>query len=198
MDRDAAVDSADSIEAERKFYLWKATTTAYLDETIGLDEPQCRKEREDLAKEKASIFCDYLGCLSTSKDQRLVRTITSIVLEALELDLLISRQVARVKWVYSINNGPQRFNQGLMDAEEEPGDYIYLFLAPALVKQGKSNGDDFDKSTILLKSQVICGPGDATVQSESHRGSAAESGRSFGSRMAKTLRTAVRGLPPGA
>ncbi|KAI0376359.1 hypothetical protein F5Y04DRAFT_212829 [Hypomontagnella monticulosa] len=183
--RDKRYPGPDDIQAQRKYHIWKANTTALLVESMGLDQQNGRKSRELFAVEKAKEIVKYIHPYSISKDKHLINGITDIILEALELDLQISQQAARIDWIYDIDQA-RRFDPKYMDLEGETGEYVCLFVAPALVKRGKSNGEDFDVTNCLLKMQVSCLQMEVAGEAGTHRGPGA--GSSFASRMAKGIR----------
>ncbi|KAI1407356.1 hypothetical protein F5Y13DRAFT_131161 [Hypoxylon sp. FL1857] len=187
---DASVGTPDEIQVRRKFHTWKANTTTLVAEWMKLDQQEGRKEREEFAINKAKEICGYLAAFSASRDKELVSGMSSIIAEALDLDLLLSKQVASVQWWYGTGEEAQQFDPGSMDLEGEVGDRVRLYLAPAVLKQGKSNGENFDTTNLLLKMQVVCQPIDALVQLEGDRGPDAR--KSLRSQISKGFRH-VRG-----
>lgn len=183
---DASGGTPDEIQAQRKFHTWKANTTTLVAEWMKLDEQEGRKEREGFAIDKAKEICRSLATFSTSKDRELFGDMSNIIAEALDLDLLLSKQVACVQWWYGAGEGTQRFDPESMDLEGEVGDHVCLYLAPAVLKQGKSNGESFDRTNLLLKMQVVCQPIEAVVQPEVDRGSDAR--KSFRSQISRGFR----------
>ncbi|KAL4908448.1 hypothetical protein BDW74DRAFT_175130 [Aspergillus multicolor] len=85
-----------------------------------------------------------------------------IISDALTVDQLFSQQVARWTWQL-LSEVPCRFDPEAMEmvnvdsgrkATASPNQDIFLVLAPALVKQGRSSGDDFDVAEVRLKAEV--------------------------------------------
>ncbi|KAI0835834.1 hypothetical protein F5Y06DRAFT_119873 [Hypoxylon sp. FL0890] len=182
----ASGGTPDEIQAQRKFHTWKANTTTLVAEWMKLDHQEGRKEREEFSIEKAKEICSYLAAFSTSKDKELASRIADIIIEALDLDLLLSKQAACVQWWYGAGQETQRFDPESMDLEGEVGDHVYLYLAPAVLKQGKSNGESFDRTNLLLKMQVVCQPIEALVQPGVDQGPDAR--KSFRSQISRGFR----------
>ncbi|GAP86711.1 putative conserved hypothetical protein [Rosellinia necatrix] len=147
-------------EEGRKYSMWKANTTTLLVGSMGLDDDAGRNLRWTFAGEKAAQVASKLRCLTSTRTEPLTAVIQEIIVEALELDLQISRQVARVDWVSSQHVDTWHFDPDSMEPEGNPDIYLNLILAPGLVKRGKSNGEDFGTIVTLLKMQAACGPVD--------------------------------------
>ena len=118
-------------------------------------------DRRFLDNEVKSI-CKYLILFSKSKDRDLNGQVFDIVKEAVELDKLISKQVAELQWLTLERNESRHLNAETMNVEQgkKPTDAsqsVFLVLAPGLIKRGKSTGEDFDVQYILLKMEVSCG-----------------------------------------
>ncbi|OTA53094.1 hypothetical protein K449DRAFT_470197 [Hypoxylon sp. EC38] len=183
---DTSGGTLEEIQAQRKFHTWKANTTTLVAEWMKLDQQDGRREREGFAIDKAKEIYRYLAAFSASKDREVIGDMSNIITEALDLDLLLSKQVASVRWWYGAGEETQRFDPETMDLEGEVGNHVCLFLAPAVLKQGKSNGESFDRTNLLLKMQVTCQPIEAVVPPEVDRGLDAR--KSFRSQISRGFR----------
>ncbi|KAJ8120720.1 hypothetical protein ONZ43_g2643 [Nemania bipapillata] len=158
----------DQVEEGRKYATWKASTTALLVQAMGLDRNNGHELRLRFAEEKAKKVSSYLRCLSASKTEHLETAIRDIIMEALELDLLISRQIAHVDWISARQmEDTWHFRPDFMEPDGNADRYMNLVLAPGLAKSGKSDGEDFGTTVLLLKMQVSCGPVDVRQQGTS-------------------------------
>ena len=75
--------------------------------------------------------------------------------EALNLDILISYQPAKARWLYRSPTDLGKFDQKLMKSEpsdEQIGDgrNPMLVLAPGIIKGDKPTGEDFDVKNVLV------------------------------------------------
>ncbi|KAI1155422.1 hypothetical protein F4825DRAFT_407706 [Nemania diffusa] len=154
----------DQLEEGRRYATWKANTAALLVEAIGLDRDTGRELQYIFAEEKAAQISDKLRCLSSSRSEHLVGAIRDIIVEALELDLLISRQIAHVDWICGRHIDTWHFRSDFMEPDGNADRYLNLVLAPGLAKSGRSDGEDFGTTVLLLKMQVACGPVDICSQ----------------------------------
>lgn len=86
--------------------------------------------------------------------------IFAIIKEALDLDQLFSKQVADICWILG-DDGPRRFNETSMELQQAEkraveGQEVQFFVAPGLIKRGRSTGEDYETTSILLRTTVSC------------------------------------------
>lgn len=164
---------ASGIEAKRKFQMWRASTTTLLLDAKKLDQRDDHGTHRGL-NEKVESICESLRVFSKSKDKELIDQLFRIVNEALNLDKLISKQVAEVIWDSDLGKNSGQFNQDLMElwrGKEQTGDSgnVWLVSAPGMIKCGKSTGEDFNVENILLKMEVAWEPRTIENTGESHK-----------------------------
>lgn len=154
-------------EAKRKFQMWKANTTALLLEAFNAKQEDEHEVDRKCVQEVIQDIFESLRSISKSKDKDILRDqISRLIAEALDLDKLINSQVAEVTWVSDLRQNAGRFNEDLMETEQgekrQPEDsktFVTLIcIAPAMIKRGKSTGEDFDVTNMLLKMTVSCIP----------------------------------------
>jgi hypothetical protein len=93
-----------------------------------------------------NTVCNLLG---KDKERSFKNQLSAIIAEAFALDKEISRQVARVIWIFNVSQ--QEENADHPDAARSK---LGLVMAPAVFKRGKSTGDGFDQETKLLDGVV--------------------------------------------
>lgn len=156
---------ASDLEAKRKFQIWKANTT-----TLFLDSSGQRDGHEASRKFIEGHVCYIYGLLKPllkSNSDDLTTHLLNIINEALNLDKLICKQAAEVTWDSTIKNSGQ-FDQDLVKLQRRKkqgggkqagnsGD-VYLVSAPAMIRCGKSTGEEFDSKITLLKMEVFSWP----------------------------------------
>lgn len=152
------------LEAKRKFQMWRASTTALLLDAKKLDQRDDHEAHRGL-NEKVESICQSLRPFSKSKYKELIDQLFRIVNEALNLDMLISKQVAEVVWDSDLQRNSGQFNQDSMElwrGKKQTGDsgHVWLVSAPGMIKRGKSTGEDFNVENILLKMEVAWEPQD--------------------------------------
>lgn len=155
-------------EAKRKFQIWRANTTNLLLNSEKIDEgDDLRRLNEPLVK----AICQSLSPFSKSKHQDLADVLFFIVQNAIDLDEMISMQLAEVIWYSDCENTSQHFRHDLQRGEKQVDDTenTWLVSAPGMIKRGKSTGEDFDVENILLKMEVFCEPRTMEYTAESHR-----------------------------
>lgn len=123
------------------------------------------KEHLEERKEEISRSVKLLFKLD-DESEGITEALKSILDEAFALDKIMSQQVARLEWVFDVRTIERRgcrFDAETMELDERAADGVVdaglkvcLVVAPALVKRGKSTGEDFDKERILLKRSVWC------------------------------------------
>ncbi|CBF78519.1 hypothetical protein AN7371.2 [Aspergillus nidulans FGSC A4] len=153
-------------DEERKFQMWLASTTAMvLDAGSAPNKSRVFTEKvhrnnDTLTRKMRGVLDHYLVVDDPAYPLELAR----IVEEAVKFDTEISRQVARVEWVFpaagnEILFDPEimRLGTGEMGAKEKQKQLVQLVVCPAMRKRGKSTGDDFGlPSTLLVPMEVSC------------------------------------------
>ena len=144
-----------------------------------------REEGQDMSgtlTERAQDFCAQLAPLPKSKRESFTAQILDITREALDLDQLLSKQVADIYWTVSVD-GPKGFTEASMEIQQAEkraveGQQVQLVVAPGLIKRGRSTGEDYEMTNILLKTTVSCEPITTDNPGESHKSSLPKSQKS--------------------
>ena len=139
--------------------MWKANTSTLLVDVLKLD----REEGQGISgrlKERAQGLCAQLAPLTKSRYENFTVQIFDIIKEALDLDQLFSKQVAQICWNFGAD-GTRRFNEASMELQQAEkravdGQEVQLVVAPGLIKRGRSTGEDYDITSILLRITVSC------------------------------------------
>ena len=135
-----------------------------------------RGEGQDISgrlKEGAQGLCAKLAPLTKSKHESLKAQIFAIITQALDLDQLFSKQVADICWTFSVDE-PRRFDEASMELQHAErhavdGQEVHLVVAPGLIKRGRSTGEDYEMTGILLRTTVSCEPITTDNAGESHK-----------------------------
>jgi hypothetical protein len=155
-------------ETERKFQTWSATTTNLLMDAVDLNEGgDAYKELENRKQAICDKICEAIGPFTRHVDEGFEQEILKILDDAIVLDKEISKQVARVIWVF--DHGEFDHSSMVLEGGEKPqigSKEVQLVVAPGLKKRGKSTGEDFKLENTLLLTEVSCEP----VQSLAERG----------------------------
>ena len=150
---------ADWPEAKRRHQMWKANTSALLVDALKLDQGEGHDGSRKL-RDKVHDLCMQLAPLTKSKYDGFETQISGIIDEALDLDQLLSKQVAEIYWTLG-EDEPARFNEAIMEVQPGEkrtvdGQKVQLVVAPGLIKRGRSTGEDYDIASILLRITVSC------------------------------------------
>lgn len=151
------------IEAKRKFQIWRTNTNDLIRNALETNQQDDHDvQRKSIRYTVYGVF-DVLSPFSKCRDKDLIGYLYHLFDEALDLDKLISSQVAEVTWVSDISKNAGKFNQDLMEPEpgkEQMGDSgnVMLVSAPGMIKRGKSTGEDFHVENMLLKMEVCWEP----------------------------------------
>lgn len=150
------------LEAKRKFQMWRANTTALLLDAKKLDLRKDHGAHQGL-NEKVEGICQSLRPFSKSKDNELIDQLFRIVNEALNLDMLISKQVAEIIWDSDLQRSSGHFDQDSMELwrgekQTDDSENVWLVSVPGMIKRGKSTSKDFNVEYILLKMEVVWKP----------------------------------------
>lgn len=97
-----------------------------------------------------------------ASERDLADQVFNIVMEALIIDKMISKQVAEVTWLfdYDMARGERRAS----DVQN-----VWLVVAPGMIKRGKSTGEDFNVGNTLLEREVWYEPRASDSAEENHR-----------------------------
>ncbi|KAL6232784.1 hypothetical protein BDW75DRAFT_232501 [Aspergillus navahoensis] len=153
-------------DEERKFQVWLASTTAMvLDTGSALKKSktfaeQVQTTNESLTRKMREVIDHFIIVDDPGYPLELAR----IVEEAVKFDREISRQVARIEWVFPATASEIPFDPDVMKlgtgetgSTEQEKRLVRLVVCPAMKKRGKSTGDDFGSpSTLLLPMEVSC------------------------------------------
>lgn len=151
------------LEAKRKFQMWRANTTTLLLDSMKSDQANDHESQRKWIKDKVLDIYELLRPFSKSKRKDLVDQLSQLVDEALDLDKVISKQVAEVIWDFGLEKGSGQFNQDLMELQQSnqqtsDGGNVLLVSAPGMIKRGKSTGEDFGVANILLEMEASWEP----------------------------------------
>ncbi|KAL4975546.1 hypothetical protein BDW66DRAFT_167051 [Aspergillus desertorum] len=154
-------------DEERKFQMWLASTTAMVLEAGSAPKKsktfaeQSRTKNESLTRKMREVIDPFVVAVD---DPGYPLELARIVEEAVKFDTEISRQVARVEWVFpaaasEIPFDPEvmRLATGETGFKEKEKPLVRLVVCPAMKKRGKSTGEDFrSPSTFLVPMEVSC------------------------------------------
>ncbi len=95
-----------------------------------------------------------------------------IIDDAVDFDKEVSRQLARVEWVFDSGNSGMVFDPRIMKLEKGQKQQavardVCLVIKPGMVKRGKSSGEDYGTEVVLLPMEVSVEP---VVEKTSDRG----------------------------
>ncbi|KAI1214572.1 uncharacterized protein F4807DRAFT_403794 [Annulohypoxylon truncatum] len=123
----------------QKLHAWRATTANLASECL------TEKDLSNIQQIKDAIIHRIHEVLKLLSNGTYDGDVGSIIDDAIKLDKMISSQVAMVSW---------EFGKTLDDGSTENpprsdmGDIVVV--CPAMLKRGKSNGEDFDVQSVLL------------------------------------------------
>ncbi|KAL8988740.1 MAG: hypothetical protein Q9177_002231 [Variospora cf. flavescens] len=142
--------------AKRKFHTWRANMTKLLIDADNLDRDDGHGANRRNDGKTVQDLVQTLRPFSRASDRDLAEGVSKIVLEALALDKLISRQVAEVTWLFG------RDQTSILDSDDKRASGVHdswLVVAPGMTKSGKSTGADFDIGNVLLEREIWYDPG---------------------------------------
>ena len=149
-------------EAERNFQIWSARTTKLLLQAASFDKDTTILQDVQQGKEKmVRSIIKTIGQYSRPNKKGFGEQLHAILDAAYELDKEICRQVARIVWVFDYDSSAKtKFDPMTMELETgdrklDENDDVYFVVAPAVIKRGKSTGEDFRSEDLLLK-MVVC------------------------------------------
>ncbi|KAK3936892.1 hypothetical protein QBC46DRAFT_268704 [Diplogelasinospora grovesii] len=149
-------------EAERDFQLWSATTTRLLLGSLDTSEGSETDRVTRQARERLVTLIDSkIGPFRRNREGGFKESLDQILTDATEFDREISRQAARVRWVFPertrLSFDPDIMEQQTGKPQPERDQRVSLVIAPALKKRGKSNGEGFKgPESWLLPALVSC------------------------------------------
>ncbi|KAF4458500.1 hypothetical protein FALBO_14762 [Fusarium albosuccineum] len=154
-------------EAEREFQMWSTATVELVLDVLDTHGSKAADAQEHLAERKDDISKSVKQLFKLDDESEgITDALKSILDDAFALDKIMSQQVARLEWVFDVKTLEKRgcrfdaetmeMDEGATDGVVDAGRKVCLVVAPALVKRGKSTGEDFDKERILLKRSVWC------------------------------------------
>ncbi|KAK0641360.1 hypothetical protein B0T16DRAFT_393654 [Cercophora newfieldiana] len=157
--RDASYSEHRDCDAERKFQVWRASTSVLL-----IDSVLSSTENGEVTDELLTELHRFLQPLSTAHDTHgFDQELQHIYDDAINLDKEICRQVARIEWQFPCNEQVLDFDPQCMvlqkGQEQLPtAEEVRLVIAPRMVKRGKSTGQGFETENQLLPMEVSLQP----------------------------------------
>ncbi|KAL3474644.1 hypothetical protein BJX99DRAFT_260245 [Aspergillus californicus] len=147
----------------RRVQAWKANTSTLVLNMMGLDNGKPSDNGRDFAAVEARYLAKELALFSLSKSKDIENQLVGIIARGLDLDEELNTQLASITWTCLKKTLVCPFNPELMelDSSHTPArndQTVQLLLAPGLIKRGKSSGDRFDETTIILKMEVTSDP----------------------------------------
>lgn len=136
-------------EAQRRFHIWRAETSGLILDAKNLkDKRKAEHSHRSAIAKTAQSLAGHLKYITPAKSDKFITSLEKLIDSAFSLDQIFSQQVARWSW-YFLPSSPCNFDPDMMDMVDctmQPGPerLVYLTLAPALVKRGRSSGDEFD------------------------------------------------------
>lgn len=145
-----------------KFHMWRANTSNLVHDATQRMEAAPGDIRRQYSELLARNVYEMLAPYSAAQPQVIRDRLFDLINLSLELDERFSRQVASLRWTSSDasqSTDTRAFDPRLMEIERgetrtSPEQKISMVLSPSLVKWGKTSGEDFDVSVILLKMEV--------------------------------------------
>lgn len=126
-------------------------------ERLNESTPETRDSQQDFVSAKAQKLAGLLELIVCRDKRTLYDPLVKLLNESLELDLVLSQQVAMWSWEFP-KRLPCQFDKEMHTSiHNRQHGQIYelqLVLAPALMKRGKSSGDDFLNQHVHVKMEV--------------------------------------------
>ncbi|KAK8036835.1 hypothetical protein PG994_015332 [Apiospora phragmitis] len=150
-------------EAERQLQMWKAMTSNLIFKHLGLVHEQVYQEEiSKTALSFARKVLDVIKPYLQGPDEDLLDGLQSIIQLSIKLDQDFCRLGARYSWFFPPFEQGVLFDLESMEVEvrekkPQPGQFVCVVVAPALMKRGKQTGEDFAMEIRLLKMKVSCG-----------------------------------------
>lgn len=149
-----------SPEALQKFHMWRANTSSLVVAALQIRERVHLSYDRQISDRYVRETLQVLACLSAEEPQVIEARFSDVLGTSIDLDREFSLQVANLYWKsLGSPSSSRRFNAAFMELDRgqrytDSPSMVRLVLAPALLKLGKSSGDDFDSTTCLLKMEV--------------------------------------------
>ncbi|KAI0883272.1 uncharacterized protein GGS22DRAFT_168313 [Annulohypoxylon maeteangense] len=124
---------------DQKLHMWRATTATLTSQSM------TEKDLSHNQQTKDRVLHDILEITKALSDQAYDSEVSSIIDDAIKLDKIISLQVAGVSW--NFQDDRDEIHAKTRHAPDM-GSMVVVF--PAMLKRGKSNGEDFDVEYVLL------------------------------------------------
>ena len=143
--------------------MWKATTSALILESMkDEDQLNVQKTVENFNPNFSKLVLDAIGPF-VRLDESILNDLQHIIESSIALDQKICRQAARVDWIFPPSGDLVPFDPDCMvavmgEVTPQPGQYVDMAITPALKKQGRSTGENFETEYFLLKMDVTCAP----------------------------------------
>ncbi|KAJ5956148.1 hypothetical protein N7501_010427 [Penicillium viridicatum] len=152
--------SDEETEVERKQITWRADTTNMVLERLNESTRETHDSQQDFISTKSQKLAGLLEPIVCRDKRNLYDPLVKLLNESLELDQVLSQQVAMWRWEFP-KRLPCQFNKDVHTSihKRQHGQIyeIKLVLAPALLKRGKSSGDDFLHQYVHVKMEVEIG-----------------------------------------
>ncbi|KAK9412834.1 putative PH domain-containing protein [Seiridium unicorne] len=150
-------NDSSKLEALKKYHIWRATTADMVFKTDATMKTQDARRSYIDSVIKKHIDPITLRFIREPQRGQYHDLLHQIVENAVNLDEEISRQPAMVSWVFEApESGPD--SEGLDDTclhyAVSGNQGVPVIIAPALMKRGKSSGEDFHEETQLLAAEI--------------------------------------------
>lgn len=139
-------ESERSLDAERKFQIWRATTSVFVSDALSVENEPDQVQNAEYVDSFVSKIDGVIKQWDTDYDGKILR---DIVVDAIEFDKTICMQIAHVYWDFG---------------ETEVNHPMDLILCPALRRKGNSSGEDWESRTKLF-AEVLLGKANLTSKS---------------------------------
>ncbi|KAJ5747487.1 uncharacterized protein N7511_009183, partial [Penicillium nucicola] len=145
-------------EVERKRNMWRAHTVSLVLEKMDRSTEETHDSHRGFLSKKIEVLVSCLNPIVSCSPRELAGPLSRLLQESLALDQVLSQQVARWTWRLP-SDIPCEFDEAIMDTSGHNSQKgitreVQLFLAPALMKQGTSSGDDFLINEVHVKMEV--------------------------------------------
>lgn len=154
------IEFSSTVEDLRTFQRWSATTTSIIQQSRTKAETAGKRwENNGTEIAKSTLVADIrawlIPCLTSSR-RGLKDALHDILDKAINIDELISSQLARFEWVFHQPGTPEfissevQFKDGGEIMTGQAAAEATIALCPGLAKRGRSTGEEFDKEVVLL------------------------------------------------
>lgn len=118
-----------------------------------LDLSEGSSAHKSVSRFESDVLDEFQAIFEHCSESDFGDGLSDILKNAINLDMELSRQVAKYSWVFETGE----FDTSTMDlvGDYKPGEKdIQLIVAPGVKKRGKSTGEDFNVEIPLLLTQV--------------------------------------------